>query len=147
MGEKKHPRVKDWNQGQKVVCPVTQLLHALVILLQFPRKGVKMWYRKKKEIYRTYGTYGTSNPTSSEQVNFSVDFSTMVMCEKSEGNKPQSDILVSNLPYPFLFRPQTCISPTLCFGSPVLALLSIRLGLLSWTSLLSFFILVVLLLG
>ena len=63
MGEKKHPRVKDWNQGQKVVCPVTQLHHALVILLQFPRRGVKMWYRKKRE---KYGTYGTNTPASSE---------------------------------------------------------------------------------
>ena len=63
MAEKKHPRVKDWNQGQKVVCPVTQLHHALVILLQFPRRGVKMWYRKKRE---KYGTYGTNNLASSK---------------------------------------------------------------------------------
>ena len=69
-----------------MVCPVTQLHHALVILLQFPHRGVKMWYRKKKEIYGTYGTSGTNDPASSEQANFSVDFATMVMCAKSEGN-------------------------------------------------------------
>ena len=86
MGKKKQPRVKDWNQGQKVVCPVTQFLHALVILLQFPRRGVKMWYRKKKG---KYGTYGTNDLASSEQTNFSVDFATMVMCAKSETNTSQ----------------------------------------------------------
>ena len=66
-----------------MVCPVTQLHHALVILLQFPRRGVKMRYRKKRE---KYGTYGTKTPASSEQMNFFVDFATMVMCAKSEGN-------------------------------------------------------------
>jgi hypothetical protein len=42
-----------------------------------------MWYRKKKE---WYGTYGTKTLASSEQVNFFVDFATMVMCAKSKGN-------------------------------------------------------------
>lgn len=71
-----------------MVCPVTQLHHALVILLQFPRKGVKMWYRKKRE---KYGTYGTNTPASSEKMNFSVDFATMVRCARSEGNRRQGD--------------------------------------------------------
>ena len=45
--------------------------------------GVKMWYRKKREKYGIYGTYG---PASFEQTNFFVDFATMVRCAKSEGN-------------------------------------------------------------
>ena len=46
------------------------LLHNFIMLssflLQFPCKGVKMWYRKKREKYGTYGTYGTNNPDSFE---------------------------------------------------------------------------------